>query len=311
MVAPDFFGEHLLKSGIDVNFVRSRFKQLNDRDGTFRFETDLPFDPLVASTYPSRYTRTSGEPFAEIDDTVVAVFVQDQWRPRNWLTMNLGLRWDYERSPGMREDRDNIAPRVAVALDPWQTGRTSFRGSYGVYYDQVFLSIARDGLQAETATGIIIVNPGYPDPFGSNPLRGSAPLGRAPTTTRLGDRMDTPFSEQVTAGIQRAVGQSLSLAMDGVLARGHHLLVTRDLNYPNLDQSSPVRPDPLFAQINAVESTRNSWYRGLKSAFVSVTIIVTRTAWPTRCRVGARYGRLQLRAAGSARLRRRSRTQPQ
>ena len=83
LVAPDFFGEHLLKSGIDINVVRSRFEQLNDRDGTFRFETDLPFDPLVARTYPSRYTRTSGEPFAEIDDTVVAVFVQDQWRPGN------------------------------------------------------------------------------------------------------------------------------------------------------------------------------------------------------------------------------------
>ena len=128
----------------------------------------------------------------------------------------------------------------------------------------MFLTIAHNGLQAETASGIFIVNPGYPDPFGPNPLRGPAPLGRPPTTMRLAEQLVTPFTEQVTIGVQRVLGTSFSLAIDGVWARGQHLLVTRDLNYPNLDQSPPVRPDTRFAQMNSIESTRNSSYRGLQ-----------------------------------------------
>jgi len=264
VLVPSFFGEHTFKSGIDVNAVDAEFKQLADHDGTFRFESDMPFDPLDAKTYPSRYTRMTGEPFGGVDATIVAVSVQDQWRPRDSLTLNVGLRWDYEHSPGVEDDTDNFAPRVAAAFDPWKNGRTSFRSSYGVYYDQVFLTIAHNGLQAETASGIFIVNPGYPDPFGPNPLRGPAPLGRPPTTMRLAEQLVTPFTEQVTIGVQRVLGTSFSLAIDGVWARGQHLLVTRDLNYPNLDQSPPVRPDTRFAQMNSIESTRNSSYRGLQ-----------------------------------------------
>ena len=263
IVRSGWLGDHTFKSGIDVSRIEVDYDQLTDQEGTFRFEIDLPFDPADAKTYPTRYTRTDGDPRTTVGDTIVALFLQDRWKPLPGLTLNLGVRWDYEHAIGVADDIDNLAPRIGVAFDPWRSGGTSFRGSYGVYYDQVFLGIARTALQAQPGAGIVIVNPGYPDPFGINPSRGSTLVTRAPTTTRLSDKIETPYTEQITSGFQHALLGTVSLAIDGVWARGRHLLVTRDLNYPNLDQASPRRPDPLFAQINSVEASGHSWYRAL------------------------------------------------
>jgi hypothetical protein len=38
-------GEHTLKAGIDVNVIGTEWRGLTDRDGTFVFNTDAPFDP--------------------------------------------------------------------------------------------------------------------------------------------------------------------------------------------------------------------------------------------------------------------------
>ena len=66
-------------------------------------------------------------------------------------------------------------------------------------------------------------------------------------------------------GFLRALGATTSLAIDFVWALGLHQLVTRDLNYPAV--SSGVRPDPHVGQINTVQSTAHSWYRGLQAGF--------------------------------------------
>jgi 2-polyprenyl-6-methoxyphenol hydroxylase-like FAD-dependent oxidoreductase len=78
----------------------------------------------------------------------LAAFAQDRWMPRSNLTLNLGLRWDYDSLAGFSHDRNNIAPRLGVALDPWGTGRTLLRSTYGIYYDQAFYQIVRQVDQA-------------------------------------------------------------------------------------------------------------------------------------------------------------------
>ena len=98
-----------------------------------------------------------------------AAFVQDQWRALSRLTINAGLRWDYEKAPGISHDRNNVAPRLGISYDLTGSATTVVRGSYGLYYDQVFLNVARE---VEQAAGLVlsrIDNPGYPDPRGSNP----------------------------------------------------------------------------------------------------------------------------------------------
>src|SRR5262249_1741259 len=103
----------------------------------------------------------------------MSLFVQDSWRVRSNLTLNLGVRWDYEHTEdikpvpftdpltgialsaddilaaqnavngqqGFPRDTNNIAPRVAFAWAPWNNNRTVVRGAYGIFYDHPLLAI--------------------------------------------------------------------------------------------------------------------------------------------------------------------------
>ena len=254
--------DHTLKVGADVSLLVTRWDTLGNRDGTFLFGTDRPFDPGDAATYPLRYTRAIGTPNVRLPHQAYAAFAQDEWRPSRTLTLNLGLRWDRQALEGGPFDTGNLAPRLGVAFAPGD-GRTVVRASYGRYVDQVPLAIVQNARQAASAQ-VVIPNPGYPDPYGPNPRRQASLPTVVPSTTVLADRLPAPFTEQATVGLVRQVGRLTAFTADLVVARGQRLLVTHDLNYPDLTDPLRRRPVPGFQQVLQVQSTAHSWYRGLQ-----------------------------------------------
>jgi hypothetical protein len=94
-------------------------------------------------------------------------FLSHQWRVRNNFTLTVGGRYEYNTVPteadrriessfttpevtaigldrflnGRRKiyaaDKNNFAPYVSFAWDPYGNGRTVVRGGYGIYYDQI------------------------------------------------------------------------------------------------------------------------------------------------------------------------------
>jgi hypothetical protein len=262
---PHAVGEHSLKTGVDVSVVGREARGVPDGDGTFTFQGHggtLPFNPALPDTYPRQYTHTMGDPNTRLDHTTLAAFIQDRWKPHAQVTVNAGLRWDYDHAPGVSGETRDFAPRMAVAFDPTGRAMTSVRGGFGRYYDQVPLSVASGAKQAVTAIQILITNPGYPDPSGPNPLgRISGP----PSTMRLVD-MRVPYTDQFTVGLQRALSPQTAVTADVIYARGRDLLLTLDLNYPDLTDPHLTRPDPSFQRVTAVESRGNSWYRALQIA---------------------------------------------
>jgi outer membrane receptor protein involved in Fe transport len=145
-------GQHTLKAGADVSVIRDRNDFPLNFAGTFTFTHDRVFDPVNADTYPSQFTNSTGAPNVDLEDQMYAAFVQDQWRVSSRLTINAGLRWDYEQAPGISHDRNNVAPRVGISYDVTGTATTVIRVSYGHYYDQVFLLVARE---VEQAAGLV------------------------------------------------------------------------------------------------------------------------------------------------------------
>lgn len=263
-LVPDKAGSHSLKAGVDASFIDLFSLFHNNLDGTFTFTTSTPFDPAVASTYPTQYTKNTGDPIVNLNNNIYAAFVQDQWRPADRLTINLGVRWDYEDVVGIDHDKNNFAPRFGVVYDLNGSGRTVLRANAGVYYDQIFLNIPLNAENAKKFVQTLISNPGYPDPTGPNPNRTGGPITPIPSSTRFAPGNRTPYTEQLTAGVQRQFGRTFSISADLVRARGFGLLRSSDANYPNLDDPGRARPNPSFQRITIVETKGNSWYTGLQ-----------------------------------------------
>lgn len=132
---PEWHGEHEFRAGFQYAKRHEDFTNFGTLNGQFNFDTDSPFDPTDITTYPTSFTlRVLGGLTADIpDNETIGVFVQDDWRVNERLTLNLGLRWDRE---DITHDNDNYAPRVGFVWDPWGKGRTVVRGGFGRFYDR-------------------------------------------------------------------------------------------------------------------------------------------------------------------------------
>lgn len=254
-------GEHTLSGGVEATLTRAQLAGINNESGMFFFDTDLPFDAADARTYPLFYSQNVGDPDVRANTFFTALFVQDRWAPRRNLTLNAGVRWDYDTTAGVRSDWNNVAPRIGVAFTPGRTGRTVLRGSYGVYYDQMLLVIVHEYEQSQRIRQLSIRNPGYPDWRGDSPKRFGAAVSVAENTKRLVN-LRTPYAEQATGGVQHAFA-GLTLTADGVWSRDRNLFETRDLNAPD---ATGRRADLNYALIRAVESRGRSSYTSLQGS---------------------------------------------
>lgn len=254
----DKLGDHYFKTGLDFSRIEFPLEISQFHDGLFFFTTDRPFNPNDRSTYPIIYQQGVGDRNITIHDRIYGAFFQDQWRVTPGFTLNLGVRWDYEDHAAIKHDKDNFAPRLHFAWDPFLNGKTVVRGGYGVYYDPIFLNVV--GIGQFFAPGRfrvdVIFAPGFPDPrVGGIPLPPQPPnVSVLPTDT------ETPHSNIASLGFAREIGRDLALSVDAVRVRGHNLLLF-------VDDNAPVggrRPDPAFSQKQAVRTSGRSEYEALQ-----------------------------------------------
>ena len=99
--------------------------------GTFDFLQNQPFDPANASTYPSRFRIRLGEMFNHIDDWRSLGYVADKWQATGKLTLNLGVRYDYQHA--VPRTKDAFAPRFGVAYAV--SDKMVVRGGVGKFYE--------------------------------------------------------------------------------------------------------------------------------------------------------------------------------
>jgi hypothetical protein len=253
-------GTHQLKAGVDVSVIRAPTFFPRNRDGTFTFTTDRPFDPDDPTTYPSQYTQSIADPWVDLDEEIYAFFLQDSWRVGNNVTLNFGVRYDREtafsRINGVPDDTNNFAPRVGFVWDPFGTGRTAIRGGAGLYVDQMFLNPPLNVVLAQRANDITIIDPGYPDPRTRGTVQSSTPSIAVASTS-----MRTPETRSVSLGVKRELIAGLAVSADGVYSRGYNQFNNRDLN-PR-DPATGSRPDPRYLRITQYETEGSSWYKAL------------------------------------------------
>ena len=167
-------GSHSFKAGFDIYrdqdnapFTGPTLRPSFSFANIFDFAQDKPFAEDNINFDP----RNGGPPFQDYGfrSTTYGFFVQDDWKVRSNLTLNLGLRWDFSGNPTMNVNRltnielgpgntfqeriagakvipvdkmfsnlkiAHLAPRFGFAWDPTKTGKISVRGGWGIFYDR-------------------------------------------------------------------------------------------------------------------------------------------------------------------------------
>jgi len=263
-----------------------------DRNGDGNVDdNDLLFAVGLRSSTPTKALLLPND-----DNNHSALFAQDDWKASSRLTLNLGLRWELDsnlnnlswygnRNPivqsfyqGTRHrDYDNFAPRVGFNYAPNEG--TSVHGGYGIYYDRVTLEVMSlekgfDGraLALNVTAGNAVTdssgNPVYLNPNGtfvsgapqllSSPFSGFIFAGAGSTGIDVIDnRMRNPMVQQFNLGIQKELGKSLVVTVDGV----HNLGTRFIIGVPVGSVYNPVTDGP--DEVTNLESAVGTKYDGL------------------------------------------------
>ncbi|HKP73804.1 MAG TPA: hypothetical protein VJT82_12755, partial [Pyrinomonadaceae bacterium] len=247
-----------------------------------------------------RFTQSFGNVNYNVREWLTAVFVQDDWRARRDLTLNLGLR--YERQT-FTDDKNNFAPRIGFAYNWRGDTRTVLRGGYGIYYSEIRANAgAQYAISGPTGLFTFSATPGqlgFPTsfaPIAAFPAGAVLPArdiiirpGRASYYNQFfdvsklrgyPDKLLNPYTQQATLGLERELWRGWVLSADYVYA--HTIGIDRniDLNAPapfprttagqtrtaaQADATRPIRPVANgFRRIQATVNEGSSIYHGLQ-----------------------------------------------
>jgi hypothetical protein len=227
---------HTARIGVDAQIIRSRFVDLEDTTGVFDFDTVADFLANTPSRYRHRFKTDS-----ELRNTYTGVFIQDDWKLKQNLTFSFGLRWESET---VIEDRNNFGPRLSLAWDPLNTGRTAVRAGYGIFYNRALLRTLDDFILTSNEIRIDTNNPAaerlltelrFPTVLAANDAR-VAELGVrvSDLPRRIGDDFRIPESYQASLGVEREVAKGFKVEVNYVFNRGSHLWREINANAPRL-----------------------------------------------------------------------------
>lgn len=91
---------------------------------------------------PQFYQQGFGNPTLKSNAPLTAPFWQDSWTLAPNFTLNYGLRYQIDSGYApLNNDKDNFAPRISFAWDPFKDHKTVVRAGYGIFYAPIYNQI--------------------------------------------------------------------------------------------------------------------------------------------------------------------------
>jgi len=100
-----------------------------------------------------RQTRGEfGSPTFKTTSIGHSAFLQDNWAPSKYVSINAGIRWEQQKVQGVNAAYtfvDNWSPRFGLSVDPWGNRKSKVFVNFGRYTESLPLDIAIRSLSAE------------------------------------------------------------------------------------------------------------------------------------------------------------------
>ena len=276
-------GRHTLTYGGSISHAYIENIQPNQVAGDFRFlgnNTGNPFADFLTGYMAQSSVQVQNE-YVHPQTWQDALYVQDDWKLTGTLTLNLGLRWQYDPSwtapvgqlasfnpyelqwkvngvngvprGAIQTHWKEFAPRVGFAWNP--RNGLIIRGGYGITYPGVFShGRAGDGYVSPN----ILAN--TPIPSGTNianlpaitlpNLTAPLTFADAESSTYTPHHQGTQYFQQYNLTVDQQIGQSVDFRLSYTGSHGVHLPVNRQYNLCQqslgniqADPSTPGNPD--------------------------------------------------------------------
>lgn len=298
-------GDHVMKFGGGVNMIYD-FRRSNV-NATYTFpnlttylNAVAPGASVDARTRYTSYSETIGDPEFEYNTEFYNFFAQDDWKVTQQLKLNYGLRYDLyvipdgiadaplPQSREFKVDKNNFAPRLGAVYALRGGSRpTVIRGSFGLYYDTVYLSQYEGALQqngvgryanrtftGRGANGTGTPTAGYPTfpaTLGALPPDTVLP---PPSIEVISPDFNNMYAMHFQTQLEQALTDDYSFTVGYIHSEGRQLAVYKQTNCtqtgaaladgrPKYSCADGFRLNPAFQNIIEVGSGGNSNYNAL------------------------------------------------
>ena len=306
-------GRHSMKFGVDVRREAMTIAFINRPNGDLSFSGGLSGNAAADFLLglPAQARATTQQAIQDGYGWLFAGYAQDEFRLTPQFTLNLGVRYElptpfidkndaitgfrtgvesqlfpaapaglvYPGDPNVPRgivptDKNNVAPRLAMAWDATGDGRTSVRAAFGMFYDALAGQgdFFQSGVLSPPFTPLIELNTPTPITL-ADPLAAVAgppnPFPPALTIIGWGDDFKSPYAYHFNAGVQRQLMSRLGAEVSYVGSRGHNLPIFMEVN-PGVfvpgQTTRGARVMPAFALVRPTFPVAKSWYDSLQAS---------------------------------------------
>ena len=229
---------------------------------------------------------------ATLNHTYNGLYIQDKWRATSRLTINGGVRWEFETWPShvLNTQWDNVDPRLGVAYNLGTSRNIVVRAGFGLFHGIIPSPLLmcqapscgglstypgrpfEDGLNANTGLFSFAGNPtinflGFTKLIGSGTYPNGVPEGFCPsgfldscgflqdaTVVRFNQNHKNPYGIQTSASLEFQPFKDAVLSISGIHLRGVHLG-----SFFNVNQPDPTGTYSVFNS-NGTKSCKNAYF---------------------------------------------------
>ena len=243
-------GKHTLQFGFDFNWTRDA----DTDDGGADPNEAIDFgSPLGLYEFPNlesfalgqyiNFSQASGKPTFAFSVPYYGFYVQDSFRALPQLTIEMGLREDFQNFPQPQENPafpltgqypnqfQRVAPRLGFSWQP--ASKTVVRGGFGMFYDNMNglnyrNAVISNGLASQQSEVSSSYDGGLPNqqvPTFPNILPANSPLFSAsPDISLVAPQFRVPYILQSSLQIEREISENTTVSIGTMWNHGVHIL---------------------------------------------------------------------------------------
>jgi outer membrane receptor protein involved in Fe transport len=243
-----------------------------------------------ASGTPNAFFLSPGNNPSRIATGELGFFGQDSWKIFSRLTLELGVRYDWNQTPSealgrfvnfiptmdslvvapspYKQNNKNFEPRVGFAYDVFGKGKTVVRAGYAMLTDQPITGLVT-GLTNNPPLGNPLAFTGPGTTTYTNLLAAAAASGLAPIV--VDPNFSNSYIQSYNLNVQQQMTSKWSLMVGYFGSKGTDLRTRVNLNqlvggvrpFAHLSGSSPIDPGAAVGNISDNVSNGNSTYNAL------------------------------------------------